>query len=221
MTEHDDAHDTHDPLAALMRRADPARRRGHAEAPPHLDRLLEDTVTLDQHTLDRTQPDHAATAPRWRRPALVAAAAALLLGAGLGGVALAGLGDAPDAPAPATAEAEVLALTLPQDAATASCAMVTPEALRGIPVAFDGRVVDVADDRVTLEVDRWFAGGDADVVTVASSDPALVPLLGGIDDFRDGGRYLVSASQGQVSVCGFSGPWSPELEQLFEAAYAG
>ncbi len=38
--------------------------------------------------------------------------------------------------------------------------------------------------------------------------------------FRVGERYLVTATDGTVNGCGFSGPATPELERAFEEAFA-
>jgi hypothetical protein len=40
-------------------------------------------------------------------------------------------------------------------------------------------------------------------------------------DFVVGGRYLVSAEDGQVRTCGLSGPESHELLDAFEEAFPG
>ncbi len=39
--------------------------------------------------------------------------------------------------------------------------------------------------------------------------------------FEEGGRYLVSATDGRVTVCGFSAPYSAELAALYEQAFPG
>ena len=43
--------------------------------------------------------------------------------------------------------------------------------------------------------------------------------LGFGTEFEEGGTYLVSATDGRVTLCGFTAEASPELEQLYEEAY--
>ena len=45
--------------------------------------------------------------------------------------------------------------------------------------------------------------------------------LGGSIDFQVGSRYLVTAYDGIVNYCGFSGPWTQELADAYAAAFAG
>ena len=74
---------------------------------------------------------------------------------------------------------------------------------------------------VTLEVSKWFAGGDADVMTVTASanEPNLI-LEGGVE-FTVGSDYLVAVLDGQVLAhCGLSGPDDPALEQHFLTWFA-
>ena len=39
--------------------------------------------------------------------------------------------------------------------------------------------------------------------------------------FEEGGRYLVSATDGRVTLCGFSAPYSTELAALYDQAFPG
>ena len=78
----------------------------------------------------------------------------------------------------------------------------------------------MAGDQVTLEVDHWYKGGDADVVQLTSPGDESVLLEGGIQ-FAEGERYLVSASEGTVSSCGFSGPYTDEMAAAFAEAFGG
>jgi hypothetical protein len=71
--------------------------------------------------------------------------------------------------------------------------------------------------RITIDVDRWYRGGDADLVTIGIQDSSTVALDG--VDFQEGERYLVTATNGVINGCGFSGPATPELEQAFEEAF--
>lgn len=99
-----------------------------------------------------------------------------------------------------------------------SCLAFDPERLAEMPVAFEGTATAVDGDRVTLEVDRWFTGGDSDEVALVAPQ-GLEALIGGIA-FEEGERYLISANEGQVNYCGFSGEATPELLAGFEEAFA-
>ncbi len=102
--------------------------------------------------------------------------------------------------------------------AMASCLAFDPAFLAEMPIAFEGTATAVGDDRVTLEVDRWFKGGDAEEVALVA--PAgLEALIAGID-FQEGTSYLISASDGSVNYCGYSGEVTPELTAGFGAAFA-
>lgn len=100
-----------------------------------------------------------------------------------------------------------------------SCLAFDPAHLAQMPVAFEGTATAVDGDRVTLKVDRWFKGGDADEVVLLAPQ-GLDALIGGIA-FDTGGQYLISATDGQVNYCGFSGEATPELQAGFEAAFPG
>ena len=101
--------------------------------------------------------------------------------------------------------------------AMAMCMEFDPALLAEMPLAFEGTATAVEGERVTLEVDRWFKGGDAAEVALVA--PAgLEALIGGIN-FEEGKQYLVSATDGTVNYCGFSGEATPELRAGFEAAF--
>lgn len=133
----------------------------------------------------------------------------------LGGVAIFGGGSAE----PDVVAAPPLELSLGESDALASCAVPSAEMLADAPVAFAGIATTVDGEKVMLTVDEWFAGGDS--ATVQLSAPAgLVALIGGID-FVEGDQYLISAYEGTVNYCGFSGPASPELQALYDEAFGG
>ncbi len=148
-----------------------------------------------------------AAAPRRSRLAIAVAIAALAAGIG---VAVLGGDNEP---------ASTLDLSLGESNAMASCLAFDPAVLAEMPVAFEGTVTSVDGSIVTLEVDRWFAGGDASVVTLTGehSSPALIDGF----EFVPGSSYLVSATGGTVNYCGFSGASTPELLAGYEAAFAG
>ena len=134
-----------------------------------------------------------------------------------GGAAYLSTTGSPDAPA----GGGQLALALPAgDPLSQSCLAVSPDAVTALPVAFAGTATAVTDGEVRLEVDRWYRGGDA--ATVVLTAPAGdAPALIGATDFQQGEQYLVSADQGTVSVCGLTGPASPELQAVYDQAFPG
>ncbi len=113
----------------------------------------------------------------------------------------------------------MLELSLGAGDGLASCLQFDVATLAGMSVAFEGTVTDIEGERVVLEVERWYTGGDT--ARVALIGPAgLEALVGGID-FEDGGRYLITAAGGVVNYCGYSGAATPEFRAAFEQAFGG
>jgi hypothetical protein len=198
-----------DELRARLRRLDPAGD------------LPVDPVTSPRaaSSMERAvQTVEPSPVPRTlRRTRLLAGAAVLGAAAAVtAGVLLTG---ADEEPAPAD-EPSTLVLDLPASDATASCLPFDVATLAGMSPAFAGTVVEVDEDSVLLDVDRWYAGGDAERVELAARGGDAVALGYGID-FLQGERYLVTAAQGTVNGCGYSGPATPEFEQSFDEAFAG
>ncbi|MBK5307577.1 MAG: hypothetical protein JJD92_12880 [Frankiaceae bacterium] len=203
-------------LRARLARLDPAGP-GTAVEPvdgprvaTELERVMQTDLTTDD--LSRTN----APAGR-RRPWLIGAAAAAVAGVALGAAFLLGGGDdATTTDKPTT----TLALNAPAAAGGTtmqSCIMFDVNFLREMPVAFGGTVTDVQPDKVTVDVDHWYKGGTADVVTVAVLDGSTVALDG--VEFTAGQKYLITATDGTVNTCGFSGPATPELTKSFDEAF--
>ncbi len=211
MTEDDDLRDQ-------LRALDPAASLRPAD-PVWVARLLEDTMSND---VDSDIPETRETGvhERSRFTWLVAAAAVLLI-AGVGGFILLDRGT-DDVPAAGTGDQAptVTTLGVPGSGLAAKCAVPSAQLLAGHPLAFDGVVDDITDGVVTLTPTMFYAGEPTDRVRVEAPPEELQQLLLSVN-FEVGQRYLVSASDGQVSVCGFSGPWSAELEQLYVEAFAG
>lgn len=166
-------------------------------------------------TIDATTLAPAAPAPRPRRyrPALLAAAAALVVAAGTGVAVLASSGDTPPA-GPST-----LSLSVPSANVNYSCVQFDVAILAAMPVAFAGTVTGTTAEAVTIEVDRWYTGGDSDVVSIRLADGQSSAALDGVD-FQTGDRYLVTATDGVVNGCGFSGEATPEFEAAYDEAFA-
>ncbi len=164
-------------------------------------RLLEETMAIEVGA----QASDAARTGRGRWYLAVAAALALVFG----GFAVFSGGGKPTG--------QPLELALGSSNAMASCIQFSVEILKDMPVAFEATAVDVSDGKVTLDVDHWFSGGDAESVTLNATvgSPALI----GSVDFVEGEQYLITATNGTVNACGFSGPATPELRSAFEEAF--
>jgi len=118
-----------------------------------------------------------------------------------------------------TPVSNVTTLAMPAGSGTSmnSCLPFDAQYLRDMPVALSGTATKVDDDGVTLDVDRWYAGGNADVVRLANYDVNTVSLDGFA--FEPGSRYLITATDGTVNLCGFSGPWTEDLAAAFDGAF--
>lgn len=179
-----------------------------------------DTQTVhdapDGTTIGSTPPPRR----RWSLAALATAAVGALAvaGAAIGGVFDGGEPNLADQPT--VEEPTVLELSGGDvDPMMMSCLPVDAAIVAQSPIAFRGVVDAVEDDMVTLTVDEWYRGADADVVTI-TAPLGMEALIGGIA-FEPGQTYLVSAYDGVVSYCGLSGPATPELQQLYDQAFPG
>lgn len=212
-----------DPLRDRLRQGDPLLLGDDTDpvpaAPPPelLERIMSTPVVPDTVSSGSSGPSGAVSSTsrparsRWKFALGGAAAAALI---GIGGVAL--LADRNGGTDPIASPP--LELELGPSDPLASCLPFDVQTLAGMSVAFEGTVTDVTDDTVALTVDRWFRGGEADTVVLASSADD-VALVGGAD-FVVGSTYLVSAEGGAVSVCGYTGPATDDLRAAFEQAFA-
>ncbi|MEI5671804.1 MULTISPECIES: hypothetical protein [unclassified Nocardioides] len=215
--------DRDDELRARLRAADPAASLGPAD-PERVARLLEDTMSHDTET----QVPERRTGTRGRNPLtwLVAAAAVLVIG-GVGIFTLTGSPDDDSAPPVAEngtgssdgAEPVIVSLRAPTGA-SGRCMVPNAEVLAQQQVAFAGTVDEISDGTVVLTPTTTYAGDEADRVEVVQPSEEMTQLIGAVD-FQVGETYLVSATDGQVTVCGFSGPATPELEQLYTDAFGG
>lgn len=214
MTEPRSGADDH-VLRARLAASDPAIDLPPAD-PDTVDRLLADIVAADT----RADPSRRRRGPlTW---VLAAAAAAVIVAAGAFFLTSGEGEDRPLATDP-TRTADVATPEDPTalavgDPAGGRCMPPTADLLATQDVAFAGTVEDVTDDTVRLRVDEAYAGEPGDVVELAAPGESLEMLIGAVG-FEAGGRYLVSALQGQVSWCGLSGPATPALERLYERAF--
>lgn len=198
-----------DELLGRMKAADPARTTSPDDS------WIPDLVEAIMSTpAPKSTPTPAARRrPSWLAP--VAAAAAVAAVAALGAGAYVAL-DYPGSTS--VAQPTVLALEVPASDAMSMCMAFDPTTLGQAQVAFSGTVDSVDDEGARLTVDHWYAGGDADVVELEHSGAAANVALDGVA-FTRGERYLVSASDGQVATCGYSGTWTQDFAAQFEQAF--
>lgn len=146
-------------------------------------------------------------------PRLAVAAAVLAAVFVVGTIVLSGDGEPDQVAGPA------LELTAGPHDALASCLAFDVATLATMPVAFEGTVTAAAGEQVTLDVDTWFAGGDSQQVLI-TAPAGLEALIGGVD-FAVGEQYLITATDGTVNYCGYSGPATPDFRAAFQQAFAG
>lgn len=196
MTGHDQ-----DDLRRMIRRADPSASLAPLRG-DELTRLTEDTMT-------RTDP--APVGARTPRRGWILAGGGILVAAAAGAFLLPMAFTSPAAPA---------RLDLaPGGGPTAMCAQVTPEVIGQAEDAFRATVTSIEGGVVTLRVDERFTGDIGDTVEVAQGEDTAIdgaPLV-----FTDGTAYLIAATDGVVATCGVSDVDSPELEALYQEAFAG
>ncbi|WP_121258392.1 hypothetical protein [Nocardioides ferulae] len=208
-------------LRARLRGADPAASLPPAD-PDRVARLLE--ATMRDHTTDELSETRE-SGTRGRSPLTwaVAAAAVVLIG-GVATFAMVGSGDDQTEPpiaggSPTLAEPSVTVLAAPEPDA-GRCMVPNAEALAGQSLAFEGTVTEIADGVVVLEPERFYTGEVTDLVEVQAPASELQALLGAVQ-FEVDGDYLVSATDGRVTLCGFSGPATDDLRALYDEAFPG
>ncbi|MGA7272875.1 MAG: hypothetical protein WB239_17520, partial [Acidimicrobiia bacterium] len=109
-----------------------------------------------------------------------------------------------------------MVLTADGGDAMASCIRFDPAILADMSPAFAGTVTEMTDSTVTLEVDHWYTGGDTGTVEIRYT-PGFEALIG-TPSFDVGQRYLITATDGVVNGCGYSGPATADLEAAFNQA---
>ncbi|MFZ0625274.1 MAG: hypothetical protein WAN34_02115 [Acidimicrobiia bacterium] len=175
---------------------------------PSSRQLLEDIMSTP--VVEKKDPAVPDRSRRW----LTAAAAAAVLVLAVGGAFIFNNGGSGSDP---VASGPPLTLSAGEGDGMAMCIQFSVELLAPAQIAFEGTVTDIADDQVSLQVDHWYKGGDAGEV-VLTAPQGLLGLIGGID-FQTGESYLITATDGVVNYCGFSGSSTPDLKAAFEEAF--
>jgi hypothetical protein len=157
-----------------------------------------------------------AARPRNRWVAIAGVAAAVVAVAAIGvGVARNGGDEA--SPTTVADAVPPLELTAGGENIMSSCIRFSVEQLAEAPLAFEGTVTAVDGPAISLQVDHWYKGGDAATVRL-NAPQGMEALIGGMP-FNVGDQYLISAYDGNVNYCGFSGPSTPELKAAFDEAF--
>lgn len=191
---------------------------------PEARSLLEDIMNTPLVAGDpETRQPARGQRPWW---ALAGAAAAVVAAVAIGVAVFNGSGD--DAPefagtttvagTAAPGKATVLDLSAGTEDLLASCMVLDPTIVGQAPLAFKGTVTLAEGGVVQLTVDEAYRGVDAQVVTLSAPE-GQEALIGGIA-WEVGGQYLVTAYDGVVSYCGQTGPATPELQAVFDEAFA-
>jgi hypothetical protein len=148
------------------------------------------------------------TEERPKRRIVTAIAAALVIVVGIGAFVATRGSQTDTAP---------LALTAEDGTTMASCIRFDVDILAGMTPAFAGTVTELTDSVATLDVDRWYTGGDATTVEI-QYQPGFQSLIG-TPNLEVGQRYLITAANGNVNGCGYSGPATADLEAAFDKAF--
>lgn len=113
-----------------------------------------------------------------------------------------------------------MTLALPDSNSMASCMPFDVAILADMPIAVRGNVIEVTDTEVVISVVTWYAsdGDRPDQIRLTQAAGNTSAALDGTT-FSQGGDYFITATNGAVNGCGFSGPASPELETAFDTAF--
>lgn len=179
---------------------------------PLIDQEAVDTASdLGTTTASRRSASGSSRRPAWMIVAGVAAAAVVALGSAAIINNSRGDGDSN------VAAGTPLELSLGDGSVLSSCMVFDVAILADMSPAFAGTAAKVEGDTITLDVDRWYAGGDAVTVVLrgAIGSPALIDGF----EFQVGEQYLITAAEGNVNFCGYSGLATPELTAAFDAAF--
>jgi hypothetical protein len=156
----------------------------------------------------------APTPPSKRRLAMLAGVAAAVIALAVG-IAVANSGGTP--------KRSQVAFVLPAGRpGQNSCIQFSTDQLAQASDAFSGTITAVADGSVTITIDHWYkaSGAKAAVVTLTSDTTAGAVNELGVQ-FAKGTKYFVSATDGHVDGCGYSGEASADLQTAFEIAFSG
>lgn len=196
-------------LERRLREADPLAHGDGCD-----DRRDQEWLLAMARTAMNSQPQEG---PRRRLLAAVVAAAFVALAAVTGGAVLGGRSETPTAGPDRISDVTELALG-PDTPSMASCIPFSVDVLADMPIAFSGKVTGQVGDDVLITVDAWYEGPGTPQVRLMAPDTSMTSLAGTVD-FRQGSRYLVTATNGAVNYCGYSGPWTQQSADAFARAF--
>jgi hypothetical protein len=176
--------------------------------------VVQPNVQPNVRTTDQQVAIPAPTPPSKRRLAMLGGVAAAVIAIAIV-VAVATSGG--------TTKKSQLSFALPASGpGQASCIQFSTDQLAQAADAFSGTITTVGDGSVTVTVDHWYkaSGTKADVVTLTSDTTAGAVSELGVQ-FVQGTKYFVSATDGHVNGCGYSGEASADLQAAFETAFPG
>ncbi|NNE13084.1 MAG: hypothetical protein HKN41_12660 [Ilumatobacter sp.] len=222
-----------DQLRDRIGRLDPIDGTGGASIQPStspearslLESIMNSPLTDDRPVVSKHSPlgdDRTTDGKHPRRWALVAGTAAAAVAVlAVGAVVFTGGDDEPEIASPPTNPVddpgEVLELSSGIDDIMASCLAVDASVIAQNPIAFKGTVTAADAGVVQLTVDEAYAGVDEQLVTLSAPE-GMEALIGGVA-WEVGAQYLVSAWDGTVNYCGQTGPATPELQAIYDAAF--
>ncbi len=117
----------------------------------------------------------------------------------------------------AKAKAESVTLTAP-GAAPARCMAPSADVLAGLEQPFRGKLSTLEGNTATFSVEHHFDDATFETVTLTAPDWGLFDLA---MPLTVGATYLITSSDGMLSLCGLSGESTPELEALYTKAFDG
>jgi hypothetical protein len=178
-----------------------------------LENIMNTPLIAEEDTHSESTPRPASVSAHRRRLRMtVGVAAAAIVAVGGAVVVLNSADEDTDVTAGPPIE-----LSLGDSNVMSSCMVFDVAVLADMSPAFAGTTTAVDGETVTLTIDRWYTGGDADTVVLngAAGSPALIDGF----EFEIGRQYLITAAEGNVNFCGYSGPATPELTSAFDTAF--
>lgn len=193
----------------MLRATDPAHSLPDAD-PARVAALVEETMSHPANA-----PETTPARPRWLLLGGIAAAAAVATVVAIGVTRDDDPGSVQDdapivLPTPSTTELSS------GPAIAAKCAAPTAADAARQSVAFEGIVTEVADGIVTLAPTHFYNGSETARVTIAEPDQGMSEAPA---EFVVGETYIVGANDGQVAICGLTGPADDDLRRLYQEAF--
>jgi hypothetical protein len=199
-----------DELRARLARLDPLHGDRNARGPVRSHDDPASRQHLEQIMTTTHEPTRETKRNNNRSLTLLGAAAAIVAVAVIGVVAFGGDDDS-------GSDVAAVQLTAGESNIMASCMALDATILADVQTAFRGTVDSIEGNTVTLAVDDWYKGGEGDTVQITV--PSGITSIYQDVEFTEGNQYLVSAYDGTVSYCGFSGAATPELQAIYDAAF--